>query len=242
MLDGKAATPLYVQLMEQLQDKILSGEYQQGEKLQTEGEMVKAYGVSIITVRNAIGGLIERGLVERKQGKGTFVTKPKYTRDIRKIQGFSEMCTSMGLKPGGKMLENKLLVPDDKTAEKLGQEKGSQAVFISRLRFADDEPVAIESNYFPIEYAFLLNEVFDNNSLFTCLKEHKQTAVTRSEKRIEICHATPKEAALLKVSKGAPLLYIRSVAYSSDNQPIYAGKQLINGERFSFYVCESTEL
>ena len=53
MLDGKAAIPLYVQLEEQIQEKILSGIYQPGEKLQTEGEMAKTYGVSIITVRES---------------------------------------------------------------------------------------------------------------------------------------------------------------------------------------------
>lgn len=242
MLDGKAAIPLYVQLMDQLQEQIVSGTYQPGERLQTENEMAKTYGVSIITVRSAVSALIEKGLVERKQGKGTFVTKPKYTRDIKKLQSFSEMCKSMGLKPGGKMLENKLVVLEPGTAEKFGQEAGSQGIYISRIRYADGEPVAVESNYFPIGFAFLLNESFDDNSLFACIKERAQISIARSEKRIEICHATAREATHLGISKGAPLLYIRSIAYTSGNQPVYEGKQLINGERFSLYVYESTEL
>ena len=53
--------------------------------------MAKEYGVSIITVRNAIGALIKKGLVERKQGKGTFISKPKYTRNMKKLQSFSDM-------------------------------------------------------------------------------------------------------------------------------------------------------
>lgn len=128
MLDGKAAIPLYVQLEEQIQEKILSGIYQPGEKLQTEGEMAKTYGVSIITVRKAVGGLIDKGLVERKQGKGTFVSKPKYMRDIKKVQSFSDMCRSMGLEPGGRMIENRLVVPEAEIEENLGQQKGMQAV------------------------------------------------------------------------------------------------------------------
>lgn len=242
MLDGKAAIPLYVQLMEQLQEDIVSGKYQPGERLQTENEMAKSYGISIITVRTAVGALIEKGLVERKQGKGTFVTKPKYTRDIKKLQSFSEMCISMGLNPGGRMLENKLVELESGTAEKLGQEPGTQGVYISRIRYASGEPVAVESNYFPIGYAFLLNESFDDNSLFACIKERMKVSIARSEKRIEICRATTKEATLLDIKKGDPLLYIRSIAYTGDNQPVYEGKQLINGERFSLYVYESVEL
>ena len=241
MLDGKAAIPLYVQLEEQIQEKILSGIYQPGEKLQTEGEMEKTYGVSIITVRKAVGGLIDKGLVERKQGKGTFVSKPKYMRDIKKVQSFSDMCRSMGLEPGGRMIENRLVVPEAEIEENLGQQKGMQAVLISRVRYADYEPVAIESTWFPLRYAFLLDETFDNNSLFDSLKK-REVAVVHSTKKIEICRASARDAALLNMSRGDPLLYIRSVALSGDGQPIYAGRQMINGERFSLQINENTEL
>lgn len=67
----------------------------------TEAEMAKEYGVSLITVRKAVGSLMEKGLVVRKQGKGTFVTKPKYSRNMKKLQSFTEMCEQMGVKPGG---------------------------------------------------------------------------------------------------------------------------------------------
>ena len=79
MLDGKAVTPLYVQLMTEIEAKIMKGVYQPGERLQSESEMAKTFGVSIITVRNAVSALVDKGLVEKKQGKGTFVSKPKFT-------------------------------------------------------------------------------------------------------------------------------------------------------------------
>ena len=80
MLNQDAATPLYVQLMNLLEKDIQSGVYQPGDKLATETVMAKTYGVSLITVRKAIGALIEKDMVIRKQGKGTFVTKPKLAR------------------------------------------------------------------------------------------------------------------------------------------------------------------
>ena len=63
----------------------------------------------------------------------------------------------MGMEPGGKMLENCLASPDDKTRKLLGLEKDIQVISISRLRYADGQPVAIEKNYFPTKYAFLLD-------------------------------------------------------------------------------------
>ena len=114
-------------------------------------------------------------------------------------------------------------------------------IYISRLRTADGEPVTIERNYFPVKYSFLLEKKFDDNSLFECLQEEAKVRVITSEKHIELCRATAAEAKLMKVKKGAPLLYIKSVAYTYDREPLYAGAQVFNGEVCSLYVCESVE-
>lgn len=240
MLKQDAMTPLYVQLMDEVEKDIKNGKYKPGDRIMTESEMAKVYGVSLITVRKAIGSLMEKGLVVRRQGKGTFVTKPKISRDMKKLQSFSEMCRQMGAVPGAKMLENRLVEADEKIAEKLGVEKGSSVVYISRLRFADQEPVQIERNYFPLKYAFLLDAKFDDNSLFDFLKEKAGTQVAGSEKVIELCRATAEEAGLLGVKKEDYLLFVRSTAYDAEGAPIYAGVQVINGDRFSLYVYESS--
>ena len=120
MLKQDAITPLYVQLMEELETSIRNGVYKPGDKIMTEAEMAKEYGVSLITVRKAVGSLMEKGLVVRKQGKGTFVTKPKYSRNMKKLQSFTEMCEQMGVKPGAQVLENRLIMADKKVADRLG--------------------------------------------------------------------------------------------------------------------------
>ena len=171
MLKQDAATPLYEQLMNEVEKKIREGYYKPGDKIATEAEMAKEFGVSLITVRKAVSLLMEKGLVIKKQGKGTFVTKPKYARNMRNLQSFSEMCEQMGVKPGGKMLENRLVPADGKIAASLGVEQGSRVVYIERLRYADQEPVVIEKNYFSLKYASLLEEVFDDTSLFRFLRE-----------------------------------------------------------------------
>ena len=238
-LNGNAVSPLYAQLMEDLEAKICDGTFAPGERLLSENEMAKRYGVSIITVRKAALALEEKGLVEKRQGKGTFVARRKYTRDMKNLQSFTELCARYGVKAGGKMLENRIVTPDDKTARLLGIDKGGQAVFISRLRFADEEPVVIENNYFPLSYSFLLEQQFDDSSLFDYLKKQKNITVDGSEKWFEICRARPEEAELLHVKRRDPLLRIRSVTYSAGGSPLYVGTQLANGECFSFYVYES---
>ena len=100
--------------------------------------------------------------------------------------------------------------------------------------------MAIENNYFPLKYAFLLGETFDSNSLFEFMKDKAGVMVAVSEKWIELCKATTREAELLQLNKGTSLLYIKSVAYTQEKEPIYVGTQIFNGDRCSFYVCEST--
>lgn len=158
---------------------------------------------------------------------------------MKKLQSFTEMCTQMGVKPGARMLENRLIPADRKTAESLGVEAGSSVIYISRLRYADQEPVQIEKSYFPLKYAFLLEAKFDDNSLFDYLREKTGMKVTGSEKIIELCRATPEEAALLAVKKGDYLLFVRSTAYDRNGEPVYAGVQVINGDRFALRVYES---
>ena len=239
MLKQDAITPLYVQLMEELETSIRNGVYKPGDKIMTKAEMAKEYGVSLITVRKAVGSLMEKGLVVRKQGKGTFVTKPKYSRNMKKLQSFTEMCEQMGVKPGAQVLENRLIMADKKVADRLGIEPGSNVVYISRLRLADGEPVQVEKSYFPLKYAFLLEEDLNNGSMFECLKEKAGAKVASSEKMIELCRATAEEAALMDVKKGDYLLFVKSTAYDENGEPMYAGIQLINGDRFSLYVYES---
>lgn len=240
MLNQDAATPLYVQLMELLEKDIESGVYQPGDKLATESVMAKTYGVSLITVRKAIGALIEKDMVIRKQGKGTFVTRPKLARKTT-LQSFSDMCAQMGRKSGARMTQNCIVQASERVATSLKVPVESDVVYIERLRFADDEPVQIERSYFTTRYKFLLDAKFDDNSLFDFLRAQKGVWVTSSEKTVEICRATAQEAAQLEVKKGTPLLFVRSVAYDNNDEPLYVGIQIINGERFSLHVYETSK-
>lgn len=239
MLNVNSSTPLYMQLVEDIQEKIAAGSYCAGARLPSGKELTQMYGVSIITVRKAIDKLQEDGIIERKQGKGTFVAKPKMRRGDQKFAGFSEICIGQGVRPGGKMLNNELVKLDDRTSESLKQPVGSQGIYLRRLRFADGEPVAIEKMYFPIRYAFLLDKKFDDESLFLFLKQEEGIVIKKAEKTIELCQATPEEGKLLHVSKGYPLLLLKSIAYLKDDSILYTEHQIINADRFIYQFTQT---
>lgn len=237
-LENDSIVPLYEQVFQRLKHDIEAGRYSETGRLPIEADLADMYEVSRITVRRAVNELVEQGLVEKKQGKGTFITKPKISRNMKKLQSFSEICEQIGVKPGAKMMENRLVEADEDVAAGLGVEPGSSVVFVSRLRYADHDPVQIERSYFPLKYSFLLDARFDDNSLFDYLKEQSGARVASSEKVIELCRATSVEAAQLGVRKGDCLLFVRSTVYDQEDQPLYYGIQLINGGRFSLYVYE----
>lgn len=235
MLDANAVTPLYQQLVDKLKGEILSGVYKSGDKLLPEQEMAKQNNVSVITARKAMNELVAIGLVEKKQGKGTFVAYPKYDRDYTQIQGFGESCRLRGLRPGSKLLDKKLVAPGNKICKRLEIAENSQTVMISRLRYVNEQPMAIETNYFSLNYAFLLNESLED-SLFEVLKSKAGIEVEKSRKVVEICRASAQEAELLNLKLYTPLLLVRSTAYTFDGTPVYVCFQQINGERFKLIL------
>ncbi|MEN6316012.1 MAG: GntR family transcriptional regulator [Clostridiaceae bacterium] len=236
MLNTNDPVPLYKQLMDEIKESISTGYYKPGDRLPSEIEMAKQNGVSVITARKAVSELAKEGIVNKRQGKGTFVAVQKYKRDINQIMSFSESCRSMGAVPGGRLLERKLMIPDGNILKELELPPLTQVVYISRLRFANGEPIAIEISYFPIKYAFLMEEPLDDNSLFEILDSKSNTRITKSRKSIEICWSSAKEAELLRIKKKSPLLLIHSTAYSETGQIVFAGTQLINGARFKLRV------
>ncbi len=233
MINKASAKPLYVQIEEDLEQKITSGALKPGERIPTEEELVRDYGVSIITVRRAVIELSKKGLLDKQQGRGTFVRDTQFVRDSSSLMSFTESCRNQGMKPGARLLESKMVDLDKKTAAALELEYPSQGVLLSRLRFADDNPVVIEKNYFNPEYSFLLDHNFNNSSLFAFLKEHHGISISRSDKEITLCYARSDEAKLLKVSKDTPLIMIRSTAYDQKGEPLYVGTQVMNGLRFT---------
>ena len=151
------------------------------------------------------------------------------------VQGFSESCLARGLKPGARLLQKEIVAPKSSILESLGLDENSQTVKIVRLRYVNDEPMVIETSYFPLDYAFLLQENLDG-SLFQVLREKKDLVIDGSKKIVEICRATTEEARWLKLRKNAPLLLVRSVAFGNAGQPVYVCMQVINGERFQLIL------
>lgn len=236
-LDNKSAVPLYQQISDVILKEIQNGTLTPGSKIPTEFELSESYEVSRVTVRKALSELADKGYLERKSGKGTFVAEKKLQRGLSSnVLSFTEMCKMMGMKPGAKTIKIALEDSSAKDAELIGLKPDEKMVVLERIRYADDNPVMIEINKYPESFSFLFGEDLNDTSLFTILDKKYNIKPDHSSKVIDIIFASAKEAKELNIIKGYPLLRIDSVTHDADEKLSYISTQLCIGDRFKLFV------
>ncbi len=236
MLDFNDMSPLYEQLTAKIQVDIERGIYRQGSKMPTEMELCSSYGVSRATVRSALSRLEKKGLIVRKQGKGTFVYEDKMVRNISVNASFSDICVANGKRPGGKVLKCMLQKASEGDIRELNLQEGDLVIAIDRVRYANDEAVSMESSHLPERFSYLLDIDLRDKSLFQVLKEAQGVVFYPGYKTIEQTYAGREIAKYLGVKTGHPLIEIRAVSTDESGVPIHRSCQRILGDKLKFYV------
>ena len=233
ILNSESASPLYRQLMQRLRSDIAAGVYPVHSRIPSEQEFCEKYQVSRVTVRKALAELTREGLLRRMQGKGTFVCAPRIHQSLRDVNSFHEACRVMGSKPGTKVIAAHVVEAEEETCEDLLL-KERKAVEIVRLRMADELPVMLETNRFPMACEWLLEEEL-TGSLYGLLEEHGLEP-SRGVHEISLCYATPAQAKLLGVNAGDALLQLDQVICDQHGAPLHTSHQVIRGDRFTFRI------
>jgi GntR family transcriptional regulator len=235
-LDSNSPVPLYYQLKEVLQEKIDDGFWKQGELIPTENELISYYEVSRTTVREAINELVKEGKLKKKQGKGTTVCKPKIEQVLGRLMGFSERITLLGFIPGAKLIKTEIVGAKGKMKEALLKGKDGNLLYVKRVRLADDEAIAIEETYWPMEVADLFKEKDLSQVSFYPIMEQCGIQLHDAEEVITAGIATPEEASLLQIDSGDPLLRINRVTFSNRGEPIQYCSNHYRSDRYAYKV------
>ena len=173
LVDKSSQVPLYTQLADIIKEMINNKELQEGHYLMSERDICKIQNISRMTVNKAIISLVNEGILERRQGKGTFVSYKKQNLTYAKMQGFTEIAKNKNLNVKNKILKFELKTPSNKVKEYLQLEDIDSLVFqIERIRFIDDEPTILEKIYIP-EYMCpaLSEDLVSNNSIYKLYRE-----------------------------------------------------------------------
>jgi GntR family transcriptional regulator len=234
----ESGVPLYQQLKNILKGQILSGVLKPGDKIPPETDLCTRYGVSRITVRQAIHSLVEEGFLYRKQGKGTFVTSPKLRRRLPKLYSFTEDMLELGLRPSSKVLACEVIVADRKTEEILKLPPGEERVNrIVRVRCANDEPILIETTFIPLYLCpGLIEEDLEKGSLYAVLRDKYGLLLDHAYETYEVGKVRKEEAQHLKCRAGLPAFVIERVTYLRNEIPVELTKSVARGDRLRFTV------
>lgn len=233
-LDQNSIVPLYKQLKDKIKDSIMDGTLKPNQKIPSELELSQTYQISRITVRNAIAELVDEELLEKKQGKGTFVCTPKI--DVRSPT-FTIMCQKNGKTPGSQTIKVVKQEATERDVKELGLSPGDHVIYLLRVLSADAEPIMVEHNYFPEKFSKLLEADLRDISLYAYLRENYNVHFGSASKSIELAYPTEVEAELLNITEETPMLMIREIVYDrSTDEPLHRTKQYLMGDRFKYVI------
>src|ERR1700740_433325 len=143
--------PLYETVESALAAGIADGSLLPETQLPSEDGLVERFKVSRTTVRKAIQNLVERGLIEVRRGKGTFVTQPKITQELTELTGFVEDMQAAGRTPTAHLLDKRVVAADETRRAHLALAPGTLVVRLQRVRLADGVAMSFDETYLPRE-------------------------------------------------------------------------------------------
>jgi GntR family transcriptional regulator len=235
-IDHSSPAPRYYQIQQNLRDLIEAGVLPVGEMLPSERELSEIYGVSRMTVRQAISALTSAGLVQPVQGIGTMVSRPQVTQVVPNVAGFTERMRTAGHHASSRVLRLEVIPAAPVVAGRLRLLPDVPVVCLERLRLADGEPFMLETAYLPHErFPGLEQENFETQSLYDLLVRRYHTHVYETEQTLEPTLLHLEEADLFGLKSGQPAMLVHIVAYAAEGVPIEFSKSIVRGDRCRFY-------
>jgi GntR family transcriptional regulator len=220
--------PLYHRLREFLLEKIESGEWQPGHQLPGEHQLTAEFGISRATVRQALQLLESQGRIERRQGKGTFVARPKFAYNL--LSRRMESATRFQLHAMVKK------TPPLNVVERLNLAANDQVWELRRTVLADAEPIFLVTSWLPVATFPDLDTQDFQNAMHRILTRAYGIYTARQYKEVEVAALDDEEARLLQTRAGAPALLVSYVNYSAKREPYEYRKMLVRGDRSKYYV------
>jgi GntR family transcriptional regulator len=178
--------------------------------------------------------LTKEGLLQRRQGKGTFVSTPHLFRDLKHINSFGSVCRMTGATPGTQVIRTAVIPAGEEDLTHQLAPSGGSVVETVRLRLANHEPVMLETNHFPIRFDWLLEEDL-SGSLYDVLRRRKAEPRDAIHE-ISLVYADGDTAQMLDVPEGTALLQLDQMIFDQNGQPLHSSRQLIRGDRFTFRI------
>jgi GntR family transcriptional regulator len=209
--------PAYKQIQNEILRRLESGELKTGDVVDSERELARIHGVSLMTARQALAGLEREGTVIRRRGAGTFIAPPKI--QFNKLMSYTEQMSGRSLKICSKLLSLGEVDTEPEVAARLALPAASRLIRLERLRLGGDQPFALETCYLPAsEFAGLTRAHLGQVSLFSVLELEYGLHIAHADEEVDATTADPHSARFLRVPQGSALLRIRQEIFSTQGK------------------------
>jgi len=226
------------EVMNWLTAAIKAGRFKPGERLPSVAQLARDLGVGQSSVREALRHQQALGVIEMRQGKGTFVAQPGPIQLGSYVTSFSGVVRERGMQPGSVILRYEVTTPDDEVKASLNLADGVRANVLQRLRLADGEPLALETSYtshqlFP---ELLADPEPLSGSLYELLSKQYGLVIAYARQTVSAALITKSQSRLLHVNVGQPALEMRTVAHRVDGSPVEYGRSVYRADKYQYTV------
>jgi len=229
--------PYYQQIVDQFRALVKTAALSEGEVFQSEGEIARALGISKMPVRQAFLKLRSEGLLVIEKGRRPVVGSSRVPWNFQELRGFSEEMRRRGLVPSARILSLKRITADAEVSQALHL-RADEAVFaLHRLRYVDDEPVALVTSFLPIAlFPDLDQRDLQGVSLYRLFETVYHRKLNWAEEEIGATTATEDQARMLGTALGSALLFVRETTYDLKRTAIEHSHSFLRADRYKATV------
>jgi GntR family transcriptional regulator len=236
-IETDSFVPYYQQIVEQIRGLIKSGTVREGEVFHSEGDIAAALNISKMPVRQAFAKLRSEGLLVIEKGKRPVVGTSQVPWNFQQLRGFSEEMRRRGLVPSAKVLRLVKQRANSDIAKALALEINASVYLLKRLRYVNEEPVAIVTSYIPGEiFPDLDQQNLERQSLYSIFEKTYGRQLSWANEEIGATTATASQARLLDTRAGKALLSIRETTFDSKRTPVEYSHSLLRADRYTATV------
>ncbi len=239
-VDRSIATPAYAQIADGLRSMIENASLPEGATLPSERELCQQFGVSRMTLRQALDVLEQSELIRSERGRGTFVLARRIEKSQQEFRSFSEDVASRGGVVSSRLIDWRVCPPEPKAQEFFGVSRAESVYRIERVRLEDGIPMVLETVQILVTRCpDLARFDLEKDSLYRILEQEYGIHLVRSIEEIGAIPAPAKVRSLLGLSRSTPLLEVCRRTYAAGDQPVEYACSRIRGDRYRAVVNSS---
>lgn len=228
---GGRSTPKYEQIRHDLATAIRQGDYRPGEALPSQRDLSASYGVTLMTLRQALRMLSDEGLVVQQPGRGTFVAPPRLAYQRKSLRSLSDELRGQGIDVTTQVIRLGNRRPPAAVCAMLDIPDRQRALRIERLRIVGGKPAVHQVSWVPEPYAESIRHVdFTEVTLYAALAEHVGLVISRGSETIRPALVTSAAARHLRIAEGSPVFLSERVTLGIDDSPIVFDRASIAGD------------